>query len=206
MIMKHAKLIQEIDESFETNKIVFRGEGLTFESDPPSYWLIKKGEDQIYISYGVPVAGFLVKTTKAGLQQEFGIPTTPRTTFDKFRLLDLTYLTAETFDIEKHKSEGNLTKEQQVSFFDLTERYLNYQGLSPVEILKDIHPKQLDAEVAADGLFKTVNDVLLMIRKRAGVEDLLKSLYADYESLSGSDKMDYILSKAKELADTFSIK
>ncbi|WP_432356969.1 hypothetical protein [Sporosarcina sp. UB5] len=206
MITQHMKLIREIDESFEVNKIIFQGEGLIFESDPSSYWLIKKGEDQVYISQEVPVVGFLVRTTKAGVQQEIRIQTSPKRAFDKFRLLDLTYLIAECFDIEKHMPKGNLTEDQQVSFFDLSERYLSYQGLNTEEILKDIHPKHLDTEVAADVLFDSVKSVLLSIREKHGLEEAIKSLLAEYEALSGSDKLCYILGHAKELADRFRIR
>ncbi|MEK5069668.1 hypothetical protein [Sporosarcina sp. FSL K6-1508] len=205
MALKHAELLKEVDASFEVNKIMFSDKGISFEGDPSSYWLIKRGGDQILISHEGVISGFRVATVKSGVRKEFEIPVFPKKAVDKFRLQDLTYLIAECFDFNAYKPEGNLTEVQQEKFFELAERYLNYQGLNPVQVLEDNHPRQLDAEIAADALSESVKRVLLLLRERPGVEESLKLLLDEYENLSELEKLGYILDRAEKLADRFSI-
>ncbi|ERM17336.1 hypothetical protein [Brevibacillus laterosporus] len=167
----HPIFSKQLNEDFELCKIIFRDRGFVFETDHINYWMIRNGEETIYISSGIH--SFLIKRNTNRVKDEIELLVRTDDYSKKYRKGDLSFFVGKGFgDRVLGFKETDMTDEEIRRFFIVSEKFLNLIGENTEELLMSMNPRKLDAVVCADVLYELVGKVLLRLKHNAeAVED-----------------------------------
>lgn len=147
------ELIKEIDADFHMIKRLNEGEGLSFESNPPNYWLIYRGDEVLEVSPVISTYSFKTRRNTSKVSDEITYDLKAESPFDRYWQFDLNYIVDEAFKTGDFLVDSDMTNEERRSFFNTAFSFLKYLGETNIEELLSNVSKHIMINYTSADLF-----------------------------------------------------
>lgn len=184
----HADLIKSIDTDFEMSKRIMSNYGLEFDSNPPNYWLITKGEESFAMSFTNGLHSLKIQRNTLIVQDEIDIDVFAKNIYDKYWSGDLYYQINEAFGVGSFINDSDMHETEKKRFFMIAKDLLTLiNEPNPEELLSHINRHTMTTYTTADLLRSTLESFIVKTSDKDAQKEGL-SLIEKYRKLDKYDK------------------